>query len=519
MKKILLFWAFVLIAIGSGTAFAQRDLYRDLHKPITKDLARSFSTPVRVIATNGNFVPFQMDSSTNFVRNNFHRKYIAGNKNITDIKATVANFAATSTGELSTSQTMDYKVSMYYNGSVFPCNVGGNVTVSIAAGNTAEFSCPNLILQPAVSRELYVAMRAVGTAGTFNYPRSTVSWSLFGEGAALGVDTAVDFTDGTLAWGAEATPTVSGGNITAGTVTRGGQNYTTSATVYAYEWSNNVLYVKSVGTGTASGGAITSISISSGTPPAGLAAWVSPTLTVKYGSATLTSANAIAGYTTSLITGTVMGPVPSAGVLLVGDSIPRGNGQALPPDEKMNQGIYEMCVNNSVGIFNAAIGSGTASVFQNWSGNYPKLFAMMAAAPVDDVLLPLGTNDIRNGTTLATLRTNYNTVKTKLREYGEVKTATVLSRSTNSAPYTTPITLDFANGAMYDQFNTEIRNGTINNDGGFLDAQLMLSNSGNREQWIQTAGVVTNDGTHPRATAYGLARFDSSYQAQCNFLR
>lgn len=468
-----------------------------------------FSSSKYAIISNGNQIPFQLDSQSTNVRTDFYRVQFADCAiGSTEHEIDFTNWASTSTGELATTPDMTISAKLYYKNLILDVLFSGNQTATHAAGTVLTGTISGL--NPTIDEMYgYLEIRRIGPSGTSNYPRSRVSYSGFGEGVRLETTTS-SFAIGNMPYGAKATANVSGGNIVSGTVTAGGARYTTSATLYAFEWGpDNKPYVKNIGTASRTGDAITGLSITSGTPPAGLAAWVNPTLFIGYGGANLSSANAIAGYGHSALRGKCPSNVVS--VLFIGDSIIRGNGEALPPDPDNNRGIYEIGISNRCGVLNAGIGSAKANVIANWDTNYPRLKAFVTGK-CEKALLAVGTNDLRDSpTTYTTVRSNLQTIVSNLRGIGcSVKTATILPRTTGN--FQTPINAAFDTGGGAFLINADIASGVIPNDLGFVNGAALLRNPSD-ERWWRNDFSVTTDWTHPRDAALRLAATDSTFQA------
>jgi len=446
--------------------------------------------------------PYQADSSSLHVRNNFHAFPVVSDAEYNGtISLQLRNFVGSSTNDTgSTMAEITPKMCVQYNGTSYPVTIGGTLADGVTLTGTVTIN--------GISREtdpfIYVGFRAVGSSGvTANYCRSMETYNILNEGVSLGTDTGVDYADGLMPYGAKATATVSGGNIASGTVTRGGWNYSEAATVYAGEWGpDNVWYEKSVGSASVAGGEVTGITISSGTPPAGLDAWVSPELFIAFGRSGFTSSQGnVDGWNVSLMYG-----VPDRELEAVqtwGDSIMHGGGTGEKPLSNGAQGIYEIGMDNRVPFFNGGIGSATASAFGNLS-NYARI--TLANSPIiwTKSIIAVGTNDLRNGRTLAQLVADYNTLRTTVKARGmKVMAATILPR-TEDGSLTVPLQSQFENGGDAQQFNEKIRIGSeIPNDLGYVDGANYFSNPASRQEW---GGPFVTDGTHPEGAGYGISR-------------
>lgn len=465
----------------------------------------------RAIASNGNVIPFQADSRTTNEISNIHRKFVPLNANYSQNQWSFVSYIDTATTELLTTTTLTLRACVYTRTQAYQLTFGGSTSVTISPNDTLGVTSdivPSLVL-PAGS-EYLMAVEITGPDTTSRtYPRSCVSWNAFGEGAVYGT-TRLGIADGTFPFGGEASVTISGGNITAGAVTNGGYNYSTTAQVYAIEENaNGYALSKQVGTAAVSGGVITSITITSGTPPAGLAAWVNPKIVIAYGDTRVQPVNAVAGFTQALHTGIPSVPVKS--LLMVGHSIVRGNGQVQPPMIRGNQGIYENGLANRCGVMNAGIGSGKLALLSNYGANYPKLFSFISRFATD-VIISDGTNDLNfDSRTYTQLKGYYDTLKAYFNGLGmRVSTTTMLNRT--DAANTTPNT-GFGSGGTAETWNTNVRNSTVVSDVAFIDGQALL---GSGFLWRTDKGTVQTDGVHPIQDGLGIAGQDATFKAQFN---
>lgn len=467
----------------------------------------------RAIASNGNVIPFQGDSRTTNEIANIHRKFVPLNANYSKNQWSFVSFIDTATTELLTTTPLTLRACVYTRGASYPLTFSGSSSVTLLPTDTLGVTSdvvPNLVLN--AGSEYLMAVEITGPDTTSRiYPRSCVSLNAFGEGAVYGT-TRLGIADGTFPFGGEASVTIVGGNITAGAVTNGGYNYTTTAQVYGIEEnSNGQALSKQIGTASVAGGAITSITITSGTPPAGLASWVNPKIVVAYGDTRVQPINAIAGYTQAMHTGIPSTPVKS--LLLLGHSIVRGNGQAAPPNIKGNQGIYENGLAGRCGVMNAGIGGAKLSLLSNYATNYPKMFSFISRYATD-VIISDGTNDVNfDARTNAQLKGYYSILKTYFNGLNmRVSTTTMLNR-TNAA--NTLANTGFGLTETQSQWNADVRNGTVVSDVAYIDGQALLTDA-TTILWRGDKGTVQTDGTHPIQDGLGISGQDATFKSQFN---
>lgn len=451
--------------------------------------------------------PYALDSSTSNVRKSFKKFNIIGDLTWTAPEVYVMKRAFNSTGTL-TPTTFTPVGNIQYNGTSYPLSFTdiGDYWIGTAS----------ITMSRSINPEFYLGLKCTGGVGTFDYPRSFVSSRLQNEGVLNDDGTGTDYSDGLMPYGAKATATVSSGIITGCSVTAGGWNYTATATVFAVEKINNVMYFKQIGTAAVSGGAVTTISVTAGdatgTTPSGLSGWVNPEIRISYGRSGFTTSSAGAGFTALYVAARPNGNVAS--VAAIGDSLVKytaAQADLIPTIEGYN-GQYEIGVNGRAPVVNAGIGSGTAQNFANFSTNYPILFRMLQLAHCNFGILAIGTNDIRNGRTAAAATTDMNTIVTQMRRMGmKVKTANVMPRTT-SGSLVTPLDVNFDVGGSVFTLNTNINNGTVSNDLGVIDSRGTFHNPANTVEW---GGAYVTDGTHVRDAGLGVAS-GAGYTAQFN---
>lgn len=204
------------------------------------------------------------------------------------------------------------------------------------------------------------------------------------------------------------------GNITAVAVTTAGVGYTTPSTVYAWQiGSNGILYYKSIGnTNTAH----STITVSSGTPPTGLAAWDSSVTIAIAGGNDFGAATAV--YDACLLTGIPDRPVKS--ILLDGDSITRGYSSTdTVGDTNHSYGFYERIIAKECGVINLSTPGASFANEILYASSFVRSYALYMGKATH-CLIALGSNDITDGTSLVNLQSRSTTLSTYIRSFGTI---------------------------------------------------------------------------------------------------
>lgn len=290
------------------------------------------------------------------------------------------------------------------SGAVYTVSVAG--TVAVLTGETGTFVANEAITDP------LGGAGAVDFATGQNTPTAIGSHVIFLEGTLGTNDSSKMYLTSNPVTRAVYTANVSGGNIVSFNQISTGSGYTSGCTVTAWELVDGVIYTKAVGNSNRTGSSQTSITLTSGTPPSGLAAWVSPTIVLSGGGdfGTTTAINCF-----HAVTG--IPSVPASSLTIFGNSINRGYTSTDGiGDIYHNFGFNERALNNLCGVINASVSSATYQGFAN-ATFYQYTFAFLAAHSTTHLEQGSCINDITNGNSAATNRTNYNTVQTRMEGY------------------------------------------------------------------------------------------------------
>ena len=340
-----------------------------------------------------------------------------------------------------------------------------------------------------------------------------------GEGATLAANDAnrqaylYDYGRGFLAYGI-----VSGGNITGMNKIADGINYSSSYTAaYAYEvGSDGVTYSKQIGTFSSFvGGTPSGLTISSGTPPAGLDAWVNPRITAQN-----IHTNSFSGLTATCVLG-VATNASAASLAIVGDSLTSPHGQCNGNGEKT---LLGRALNGRCGSVHFGVNAGGAMYQKStttFSGCYAFLLLLASLGAISHAIIDLGTNDIAlYSRTAAQVKADNEVIAATLRSYGvKVTVMTLLPRTTSTDSFATeanqtPAT-GFESGGHADTYNDYVRTGAISVDWNYVDARLLYQGADPTKYRVDIP--CTTDGIHPTDSAttigLGLAQSDSTMRS------
>lgn len=488
----------------------------------------------RQIASNGLNPYGALRTTTDTVINDVRRVVVADGASFSSLWLHYANFAMTN-----------------FNGQTTDGTAQATISATVQKGSTEYAGAADLVLGPggegtiAISGTfspgdvLYIKTQALLQSGSKTYPTNVrhTGMPMWGTGSMSGTSSAVDFSALKLGSGAAGTATMGTGNITAVSVSNGGQDYASAPTVYAYEvQANGVLAAKAIGTATLTGSAVTSVTVTDGTPPAGVTAWSSPTIVFAYGNNVFTASNhtATVGWGPDMITGIPSKPTRSA--FGVGTSIMFNLSGPKFGDLDGNLGIFELGVKNRVGFANLGKGgirafdwADSQTIRDKWFGRY--------APYATDAIVELGVNDPAwaDGRSTSGLIADLNTIGADLRSRGllvNFSTLTQRTQSTDSWTTTTNQTSDsWASGTtVYSSFvatvNTAITDGTVASDNNAVTTYDLFADSTDSWKWRVSDSLKTEDGLHPtdklsasrNQNGEAIAGTDSTYQAKYSYL-
>lgn len=469
---------------------------------------------------NRNVLPYtNSSSSANHVRHSLIKFRVASNANYSNVRVSFVNWGMNSTSEFVNNGAIRIKASVWYNNSFYPITFNsGCAEVTITNNREAESDDVSGLTLTA-GTEGYIITRYIGPSGSRARYQQMGTHVIHGEGTLASAVETDDYTTGTFARSAVAgTPVLSGGNITSCPVTSGGSGWTSvsAPSVYAYEvQADGQIANKTIGYANKSGDAISTITVTSGTPPAG-ATWTNPTVVIgnQFSSTTLV-------YGPSLISGVPDRPVKS--LILLGDSITIGwSSSDTIGDIKHNFGLYERGLNNVCGVINLGSSGISAQYYQSFS-LYGNTWRFIRNNPTTYGLVALGTNDLNAGTNYASTKTYVEAVTSRLRLYGRaVGMAYLLPRSTSTDAFATEVNqtpaTGFGAGSGADSFNTAIANGSIVSEFSPIDGRFLVQGT---DPWKWRADSFsawtppyTGDGTHPALNMLGYATSNSAWKNQ-----
>ncbi len=483
------------------------------------------SVTKRVLCSNNLRLAHFRNSTTETYQHCTSQHKVPLNADYSNIKLHYENIYADFTGETVCTATGTLKASIQVGGTITPADA----TVTVAAGGSYTFSFTGLSL-PA-GTEFYVHTRLAMPGGSKTVPRSALSMMpTMDVGCLLESSGTLDVTTTGIPYGAIATATVSGGNITALNLGAGGAGYT-NATSEVYAWevqSDGVTAYKLVGTATNTAGAVASLSLTDGTPPTGVSAWVSPTLAITHGGFQTEATRTVRGWTPNAITGTPS--VPVRALWLLGDSITLGSQTAGLTDQYGNNSNFEFAVNNRVAIGNGGLaGLNVFNLFEV-SKTFTKTLNLYAEFSTD-CLICLGINDIAWSKTASTTIDNLKSLRSVVAAKGlKVNFATIGPRTNTTDNYATTDnqSLVTINGIYYpdyqNQINAAITSGALQSDQAYVDFNSVINY--NTNYFAITPNAVTNDGLHPtdswtstpKRSGVSRSKLNSSFVSAFDFL-
>lgn len=458
------------------------------------------------LAANRAMMPATTLSSANYVRQSRLKFTVPSNSNFTNIVVWYPGFGQSSGGEFSSHDDQLIRASIDIGGTNYRsaadvnCPINGFVPVPI----------PGVTLT--AGAQGYIITRALGSAGTTSRIIGHGTHVIFGEGQVSGTNPALDYTDGNYGKDAvAAAPVVTAGNIASCGVAAGGTGYTSGKSVYAYEVQpDGTIAQKTIGNATRTGSAITSITITSGTPPAGVAAWVTPTVVIGNDFSATTQT-----YGPAFITGTPSNAsAKSLLVFLTSIEIGYTSADSIG-DLNRNFGIVERGLSNRCGVFNLSSSSQTASSFRSTT-TFSKTYAMLSALGISNMYAYMGapTNDVAGGISEATTESYMNEIKANLAARNILTDfALFLPRTTGTIGAQTPST-GFGTAGIAANLDAKIIAGTIVSTGiGYKDPRTQFADLVNDRLW-NTLRTDTTDLIHPNLTGLAYAGGNTSWTDQ-----
>lgn len=453
------------------------------------------------LASNRAMLPAATTSTANYVRQSRLQFKVPTNSDFSNVTVWYAGFGQNSGGEFSSPDSQSIRTAIEIGGGHYR----SSADQECPADGLIGIGLPGLTL--AAGDKGYVVTRAVG-ANTGSVARIIGHGThvIFGEGAVNGTDTGLDFTDGNYGKNAvAAAPTVSGGNITACGVTSGGSGYAAGVSVYAYEVQpDGTIAQKTIGNATRTGDAITSITITSGTPPSGVAAWVSPTVVIGN---RFSSTSQV--YGPVCITGTPTNASAKSLIILL-TSIEIGyTSTDNIGDFDRNHGLPERGLLNRCGTLNLASSSQVASSFRSTT-TFAKTYELLETLGLSNAYCYMGapTNDVVAGISETTTQSYMNEIKSNMAARNIVTDfAKFLPRTTDATTAAT----GFGAGGVAENLNTKIANGTIASTGtGFKDPRTQFENA---DPLLWNASYTT-DWIHPNLAGLAFAGSNAAWTSQ-----
>lgn len=252
----------------------------------------------------------------------------------------------------------------------------------------------------------------------------------FNEGTLSTNNSAIDYTVTHPVAYPDLFPTIVGNNISAVGKNTSGSGFTSGPSLYAYCWFDDQLWYKNIGYCSTSGGAITTRTVSDGTPPTGLTAWPADTKVIAAGGGSF-GANT-GNYCASLISG--IPSVPVCSVLYQGASQDRGDSASDSTGDMDSNHGTERIIKSRCGIIQMSRSSASAAGDVSYSGTYARTYNLYMGKTTHHVMA-LGWNDLDGGAkTDIQLASYINTIQTYVRSFGtKSDVATILPHSIGKA--------------------------------------------------------------------------------------
>lgn len=402
------------------------------------------------------------------------------------------------------------------SGAVYTVSVSGSLAV--LTSETGTFVANEAITDP------LGGAGAVDFTNVQNITTSIGTQACFLEGILGTNDSTKMYLTSLPVTRAVYTANVTAGNIVSFNQISTGLNYTSGCSVIAYEYSGGVLYTKTVGNSNRTGTSQTSITLTDGTPPSGLAAWVSPTITLS-GGGDFGASTAIKCFDAT----TGIPSVPTSSLLLVGDSIARGYTSAdSVGDLYHNFGFHERALLNKCGVINAAISSATAQTFANTTF-FQYTYAFLSAHSTTHLEMAMGINDITNGNSTATNRTNLNSIKTTLTGYyPTLKTRfntympCVTTTDSGATEVNQTTKTGCGAGGVLDTLNADVLANTNLVSTWAICNPYAVVRGDDPNKWnspassVPETSAISTDGTHP-VLPYGIAKLANNATIQASY--
>jgi hypothetical protein len=418
------------------------------------------------------------------------------NTDFTEIEVIFAEWCQAWGGESYGSGDIEIQCCLEVEDTIYRVEFNGSYVGILSAGGTLKGTIPSLVLEAGTPYAV-VTDRKYTAKNNFILPYFTVDF--YGEGTsslALGANTV---TDGSYSRGAKAgAVTITEGVITSVPITSGGVNYTGTVKVFATERVDGRMFSRNIGTAVVSAGAVTSVTITDGTPPSGLSEWDTPS--IVFGGTFQNSNN---GYGPALITGKPATPVVSA--VIVGDSINASTFADTNRGEFFNGGLIPRAINGRFGMINMCQAGASADSFLMYSRMY-----QLVKGVVNLCVITSGTNNLGYHTA-GVVKDFLISTCNNFRDLGcKVMLSTILPKTTSTDSWATvdnqtPVSYFNDNGRR-DELNTFITSEThIVADYPPVLAGEFFQDSDEHSRWQTDSGALTDDGIHPNSKGRGLA--------------
>lgn len=398
--------------------------------------------------------------------------------------------------EISTPPGFDLNAAALYGGATYDFLINGtSASASVPAGGGVWAKLSGITALTA-GTFLMVNTRRIYAAGTSVKIRGQECKARFGEGAAFGTNSSIDYTKN-YGRGATATGTVSAGAIATITI-----DNTNSNGLYENTGANrNILARELQADGTIREELVGKYTVSGGNPvtnptvDAPGSGWVNPTFVV------LDQVSAFGAVTGDIYGPTFIVAIPAAynvrSLGMGGDSNSHGSGDVAQHDNGF-RGIYERAINGTRPVFQFGYSGLKASDLLTPGVSLPKTMALVNEW-CQDLLMPVGTNDVPTDSA-ATIQTNMGTIATYFRGNGKgVSFPPIPPRTTGTftSDAGQTITTGYEASGVADTVNAAIYANTVVCDFPFPDLRKVMQSATDANKWRSDAGAIYTDGTHP----------------------